>query len=84
MAITLQRLKATILLRRVSVKLNREIWRGDMRPFDSHPHVLFLISHSEGYTLPSEPQTGPSLDRDLLEQLLGHLSSSAGSLEQEP
>ena len=55
--------------------------------FDTHPHVLFLISHWEGYTLPSEPQTGPSRDRDLLEQLLGHLASSpavASSLAQEP
>ena len=55
--------------------------------FDTHPHVLFLISHWEGYTLPSDPQTSPSLDRDLLEQLLGHLASSpavAASLAQEP
>ena len=55
--------------------------------FDTHPHVLFFISHWEGYTLPSEPQTGPSLDRDLLEQLLGHFSPSAAaaaSLAQEP
>ena len=67
--------------------LTRETMQiGEVRTFDTHPHVLFLISHWEGYTLPSDPQTGPSRDRDLLEQLLGHLASSAvaSSLAQEP
>ena len=27
---------------------------------NTYPHVLFFMSHSDSYTFPSEPQTGPT------------------------